>query len=48
VITDRGPNGQIPVDLIQRRTFPVPEFTPTIMKVRLAGDRIEILDVLPI
>jgi hypothetical protein len=48
LITDRGPNGQIPVDLIQRRTFPVPEFTPTIMKVRLAGDRIEILDVLPI
>jgi hypothetical protein len=48
LMTDRGPNGQILVDLVQRRTFPVPEFDPVIMKVRTVGDRIEILDTIPI
>jgi len=48
MITDRGPNGQILVDLVQRRTFPIPEFTPTIMKVRAADGRIEIVEALPI
>src|SRR5215212_783934 len=48
MITDRGPNGQILVDLVPRRTFSVPEFTPTIMKVRAADGRIEIVEALPI
>jgi len=46
-MTDRGPNGQILVDLVQRRTFPVPEFTPSILKVRVADGKIEIMDVIP-
>lgn len=42
MITDRGPNGENP------RTFPVPEFTPFILKVRASGGAIEILESIPI
>jgi hypothetical protein len=42
MITDRGPNGEEP------RTFPVPEFTPFILKVRAAQGTIEILNAIPI
>ncbi len=42
MLTDRGPNGENP------RTFPVPEFTPFILKVRTEGSAIEILDAIPI
>ena len=42
MITDRGPNGADP------RTFPVPEFTPFILKVRTHKGKIEILDAIPI
>ena len=44
MVTDRGPNGQ-PNGL---RTFPVPDFDPTIVKVRVKGERIEILEKIPI
>ena len=36
MVTDRGPNGQPG----GRRTFPVPEFNPTIVHVMVKGDRI--------
>ena len=42
MITDRGPNGEDP------RTFPVPEFTPFILKVRTVNGAIEILQAIPI
>ena len=42
MLTDRGPNGEGP------RTFPVPEFTPFILKVRTKAGTIEILDAIPI
>ncbi|MFJ8199566.1 esterase-like activity of phytase family protein [Streptomyces sp. NPDC096152] len=45
-VTDRGPNGQIKVDGKKRRTFPVPGFDPAIVKVRVSGDRIEVLDAI--
>ena len=44
MITDRGPNGQPD----GKRTFPVPDFNPAIVKVRLKGERIEILDRIPL
>lgn len=44
MVTDRGPNGQPGGN----RTFPVPEFNPTIVKVRVQGDRIVILKSLPL
>jgi Esterase-like activity of phytase len=50
MITDRGPNGQIRVDGANRRTFPIPEFTPLIVKVRLneATGAIDGVTALPI
>jgi hypothetical protein len=42
MITDRGPNGEDP------RTFPVPEFTPFILKVKTSNGTIQILQSIPI
>jgi hypothetical protein len=42
MITDRGPNGEDP------RTFPIPEFTPFIVKVQTANGKIEVLEAIPI
>lgn len=47
-VTDRGPNGQIKVDGKKRRTFPVPGFDPAIVKIRVDGERIRVLDSLPL
>ncbi|MFD4596903.1 esterase-like activity of phytase family protein [Streptomyces sp. NPDC058464] len=47
-ITDRGPNGQIKVDGKKRRTFPVPGFDPAIVKIRVSGDAVEVIDAIPI
>lgn len=47
-VTDRGPNGQIKVDGKKRRTFPVPGFDPAIVKIRVSGDSIKVIDALPI
>jgi len=44
-ITDRGPNGE-PADDV--RTFLVPEFTPTLVKIRLDGSKAKVLTVLPL
>jgi hypothetical protein len=48
LITDRGPNGQIRVDGSNRRTFWVPEFNPTILRVKTQGDTVQILETIPI
>ncbi len=47
-VTDRGPNGQIKVNGTKRRTFPVPGFDPAIVKIRVSGNTVEVLDALPI
>ncbi|MFD4029596.1 esterase-like activity of phytase family protein [Streptomyces sp. NPDC058637] len=47
-VTDRGPNGQIKVDGKKRRTFAVPGFDPAIVRIRVAGERVEVLDSLPL
>lgn len=47
-VTDRGPNGQIKVDGTKRRTFPVPGFDPAIVKIRVSGDTVKVLDAIPI
>jgi hypothetical protein len=44
-ITDRGPNGE-PADDV--RTFLVPEFTPTLVKVRLDGSAATVMTALPL
>jgi hypothetical protein len=48
VVTDRGPNGQIRVDGSNRRTFWVPEFNPAILRVKIQGHTIQILETIPI
>ncbi|MXM64251.1 esterase-like activity of phytase family protein [Streptomyces sp. HUCO-GS316] len=47
-VTDRGPNGQIKVNGTKRRTFPVPGFDPAIVKIRVSGDSVQVLDAIPI
>ncbi|MGW2345156.1 esterase-like activity of phytase family protein [Streptomyces sp. NPDC001661] len=47
-VTDRGPNGQIKVDGTKRRTFPVPGFDPAIVKIRVTGDRVKVIDAIPL
>ncbi|MGW3307575.1 esterase-like activity of phytase family protein [Streptomyces sp. NPDC001073] len=47
-VTDRGPNGQIKVSGTKRRTFPVPGFDPAIVKIRVSGNAVKVLDALPI
>ncbi|MFD5514531.1 esterase-like activity of phytase family protein [Streptomyces sp. NPDC127066] len=47
-VTDRGPNGQIKVAGTKRRTFPVPGFDPAIVKIRVCGDTVKVIDSIPI
>ncbi|MGG7570267.1 esterase-like activity of phytase family protein [Streptomyces sirii] len=47
-VTDRGPNGQITVDGGKRRTFPVPGFDPALVKIRVSGGRVSVVDARPI
>ncbi|WP_425840370.1 esterase-like activity of phytase family protein [Streptomyces fractus] len=47
-VTDRGPNGQIKVDGTKRRTFPVPGFDPAIVRIRVTGDQVKVLDAIPL
>lgn len=44
-ITDRGPNGE-PNDSV--RSFPVPTFDPALVKVKMKGDRLEVVKALPL
>jgi hypothetical protein len=48
MVTDRGPNGQIKVNDANRRTFPIPEFTPLILKVKTDGTTLAIVQTIPI
>ncbi|MET9446737.1 esterase-like activity of phytase family protein [Streptomyces cinerochromogenes] len=47
-VTDRGPNGQIKVDGKKRRTFPVPGFDPAIVRIRVSGETVRVLDAIPL
>jgi hypothetical protein len=49
MITDRGPNGQVKLKGPNRRTFPVPQFDPLILRVRCRpGAPLTILQVVPV
>src|SRR6266511_4124717 len=48
MLTDRGPNGQIRVDGSNRRTFWVPEFNPSILRVKTEEKTSRILETIPI
>ncbi|MFF3394817.1 esterase-like activity of phytase family protein [Streptomyces sp. NPDC002669] len=47
-VTDRGPNGQIKIDGKKRRTFPVPGFDPAIVKVRVSGKHLRVVQAVPL
>ena len=47
-IADRGPNDRITIGKERRRTFAVSSYNPTIYKLSVVGDRIEIIDQTPI
>ena len=47
-IADRGPNSCITVGNSRRQTFAVPDYNPTIYKLSLVGDHIQIIDRTPI
>lgn len=47
-VTDRGPNGQITVDGSKRRTFPVPGFDPAIVRIKVSGGQVRVLDARPV
>lgn len=44
-VTDRGPNGE-PSDYV--RSFPVPTFDPTLVKVKVRGGQLDVLQALPL
>ena len=49
MVTDRGPNGQVEVDGKNRRTFPVPQFDPLLLRVRAQPDApLTLLQVIPV
>jgi hypothetical protein len=49
MVTDRGPNGQIKLKGPNRRTFPVPQFDPLILRVRARpGAPLSIQQVVPV
>jgi hypothetical protein len=48
MVTDRGPNGQLNLNGVNRRTFLVPEFNPMILRVKIQGKELRILEALPI
>jgi hypothetical protein len=48
MVTDRGPNAKVKIAGETRRTFLVPEYTPHILRVRVQGDSVEVLNALPI
>ena len=48
MVTDRGPNGQVRANGKNRRTFPLPDYTPAIVRVRVDGSSVQILDTVPL
>lgn len=47
-LTDRGPNDQIKVRGEKRMTFPLPGFTPSLLKVELRDGQVRVLDRVPL
>jgi hypothetical protein len=52
LVTDRGPNLEVDVEVAgdteERRTFPVPDFTPLILQVRAGDGALTVLDAIPV
>ncbi|MFN8523371.1 MAG: esterase-like activity of phytase family protein [Chloroflexota bacterium] len=44
-LTDRGPNGEIRVSGKKQMAFPVPEYTPRVVRLKLEGSKLKVTDV---
>jgi len=44
--TDRGPNGEIKVDGKKELAFPLPTYTPRIVKLKLEGGKLQVTDTI--
>jgi hypothetical protein len=44
--TDRGPNGEIKVDGKKELAFPLPHYTPRLVKLRLDGNKLQVVDTI--
>ena len=47
-VTDRGPNGDIKVNGKKEQVFPLPEYTPRIVKLKLDGQRLSVTESIPL
>ena len=45
-LTDRGPNGDIKVNGEAEAAFPLPKFTPRLVKLKLDGDKLTVADTI--
>lgn len=48
IVTDRGPNGKVKIDGEKRRTFPVPDYAPAILKVKIDDGTLTLVEALPL
>src|SRR5262249_18529159 len=47
-LTDRGPNGSVTVNGVSQTEFPLPTFTPRILKIEVDGNTITLLQQIPL
>jgi hypothetical protein len=47
-VTDRGPNGTVKVNGVAQTAFPLPKFTPSIIKISVVGNSINVLQKIPL
>jgi hypothetical protein len=47
-ITDRGPNGEIKVKDKKEMVFPIPNYTPRVVKMKLDGQALRVTEMIPL
>jgi hypothetical protein len=47
-ITDRGPNGEIKVKDKKEMVFPIPNYTPRVVKMKLDGQALKVTEMIPL
>ncbi|MDN4075090.1 esterase-like activity of phytase family protein [Fictibacillus terranigra] len=44
--SDRGPNGKMTVNSEERRTFPIPKYTPAVYKMEISKGKLKIVEII--
>lgn len=47
-VTDRGPNGEIKIKDEKAMVFPIPNYSPRIVKMKLDGDKLRVTEMIPL